>query len=69
MGKLIPIKAVPQYIDNITGIHPGKQTIYDWIHKGRITQHGNRVTLRVRRVGGRYYTTTNWINSFMGDVK
>lgn len=48
--------------------HPSAGTIWRWIRRGVWTRHGGNVRLRHVRIGGRVYTTEDWIRQFLDDL-
>ena len=48
--------------------HPHCATVWRWCRKGVRARNGERVRLRHCRVGGRVFTTTEYLTSFFDEV-
>lgn len=63
MDKLLSTTEVARELDR-----PSRFTIHRWMRKGVLTAHG-RVQLRHQRLGGRLYTTHEWLLSFFKQLE
>lgn len=48
----------------ITPTHPSLTTVWRWTREGIGIRGGRRVRLQTERVGGRIYTTRDWLHEF-----
>ena len=62
----IKIANVSELVEKLTGVKISRQTVYNWILKGRLTKHAKeRIYLRYESRAGQLYTTEKWIKDFL----
>ena len=68
MTNLIKIYAIPDYVYKLTGKRVSPQTVYRWIHIGKLNWQKCLVKLEIKTVLGQLYSTKEFIDAFLEDL-
>ena len=66
--KPIPLGNVPALVQSLYGVRISRQTVYNWITKGREAGTGSRATLRYVVKVGRFFTTQKALEEFVSQI-
>ena len=61
--KRLKISEVPEYLDRVHEVDATRQTVYNWVNKGRRGTH-----LRTVRKAGTLFTTEAWVDQFVSSL-
>ncbi len=62
---LVSLKDAPPIVEELTGVKRGSHALYYWATAGMINKHGTRTMLKTTKRIHQYYTTREWIKSFL----
>ena len=67
-NNLIKIAHIPNYVYKLMGKRPTRQTVYRWIHIGKLNWQKCLVKLGTKTVLGQLYSTKELIDTFLEDL-